>query len=91
MVAYRVIFLGVLSYLLSAHNSYAQTHLQKEIYLRPGAAQLDSALQSVRRQTGMVFSYNAKKLNTKQKVLIPSNLRTLSDFLDLLQKEKKWP
>jgi hypothetical protein len=37
----------------------------------------------------MVFSFNAKKLNTKKDIIVPSSLRTLSDFLEYLRAERK--
>ena len=41
----------------------------------------------VKKQAGIVFSYNPRKLDVKQKISIKPNVKTLADFIEILKKE----
>lgn len=65
-----------------------QDLLKKVIRLKPGLFRLDSLLQSASQQTGVVFSFNSKKLDTHQHVNIKSGILNLDKILALLKEEK---
>lgn len=77
------------SILTFSHTLLAQDgFLGKEIRIKPGTFRLDSLLITITQQTGVVFSYNAKKFDSKRRINISSGIRTLGVFLDALKKEK---
>lgn len=72
-----------ISYLTFGQNEY----LSKPILLRTGKFKLDSLLHTVTQQTGVVFSYNAKKFDTKQRINISSEVNNVKSFLEALKKQ----
>jgi hypothetical protein len=70
------------------HDVHGQDYLHKEVYLKVGSVRLDSVLLIVTRQTGVVFSYNAKKIDTHQRIKVGAATKNLGHVLDMLKKEK---
>jgi hypothetical protein len=65
-----------------------QDLLKKVIRLKPGLTRLDSLLQFASQQTGVVFSFNSKKLDTHQHIRIKGGALNLDAILALLKEEK---
>lgn len=89
MAAYRIN--QVLIFLILACPAFGQNQvldLNKEIRLKPGSIRLDSLLQSASQQTGAVFSYNSKKINTHQHIQLKDDLISLAKIFTLLKEEK---
>jgi hypothetical protein len=91
MVAYRIKQALVLFHLILAYPAFGQNQiidLNKPVQLKPGLYRLDSILHFVSQQTGAVFSFNSKKLNTKQHINLKNGRVSLAKLLSLLRDEK---
>ncbi len=89
MVASRLQYVLILLFIPISYLTLAQDQfINKEVYLRAGTFRLDSLLANITQQTGVVFSYNAKKFDTHQGIRISSGIKDLKRFLEVLKKEK---
>jgi len=88
MVAYKTqrgIYLFIL--LISVTFGQSQTlDTNKNIKLKPGSHRLDSLLLFASQQTGAVFSYNSKKINTHQHILLKDGIISITKILALLKE-----
>lgn len=77
-------------FLLNPNQTVAQeTYEQKKITLKKGLIRLDSAMAIVKKQAGVIFSFNPRRLDPRQKIYIKSTTKTLSDFINILKAETK--
>ncbi|HLZ15913.1 MAG TPA: hypothetical protein VKQ08_02690 [Cyclobacteriaceae bacterium] len=83
----RFVFI-LLFILIRSCLTFAQDQfINKEIYLRTGSFRLDSLLANITQQTGVVFSYNARKFDSYRPIHITPGIKDLRVLLEVL-KEK---
>ncbi len=69
------------------HAQEKVVSLKKEVMLKPRLVKLAFYIQQVSLQTGIIFSYNPKKINLQQNVILKNGMMKLPEVLNLL-KEK---
>ncbi|MGC4022203.1 MAG: hypothetical protein QM734_09790 [Cyclobacteriaceae bacterium] len=87
MAVNRGLYLILLLILVSVNVNGQIIDLSKPIRVKSGLISLDSALRATSLQAGVVFSYNSKKINTKQRIDLGGNEFTLAQFLSQLEKK----
>lgn len=88
MGVFRLKWILILSCMTILNSVLCQVqYLNKTIYLETGVFNLSTILTSVTQQTGIVFSYNTKKMDIQRKLRVQSNIKTVDQFFDFLKKE----
>ena len=68
----------------TAFGQVANVDLNRKIVIKPGTLSLDSVFHIVARQTGVVFSYDANRLNIHQRVQVIGDVVTFKKILAIL-------
>src|SRR5579871_4858267 len=87
MAVNRGLYFILFLILVSVHANGQIIDLSKPIRVKSGLISLDSALRATSLQAGVVFSFNSKKINTKQRINLGGNEFTLAQFLSQLEKK----